>query len=284
MILAAGMVELKMNTVYKNPLSEKTKVCVSISLRPGSFGARFHNFGFKLLGLNQIYIPLKIQQIDFPAILDIMRNNFWGCSVSMPYKALVMKYIDTVDEVASKVGAVNTIVNNSGVLKGHNTDVIGARIALEKGVLLAGKTVLLLGAGGVASAIAVAVKSLGGCLIVSARNNEQAIQFSKRMQVDYLPWEDLANASGYLIINATPVGMNDPNSIIVAPKILENFASVFDVVQSPLRTRLIKIAKSQGKTTISGQTMCVYQAAEQFKLYTGQVVPGQLIQKALAWQ
>src|SRR5262245_39523417 len=147
MILDEEMVKLQANTVRN--ISSKTKICISIARQRGSFGARFHNLGYEMLGLDQVYIPLAVASESFPSIFPLLRSNFLGCSVSMPYKVATLEYLDAVDAQAAAIGAVNTIVNHDGKLTGYNTDIIGALRALEK-LPLHNKSVLLLGAGGAA--------------------------------------------------------------------------------------------------------------------------------------
>ena len=113
-------------------ISKDTEVCISIAGKPGDFGARFHNTAYRVLGLNWIYVPRRIDTAQLKSVIEAVRVlNICGCSVSMPHKTEVMKYLDNVDQLASKIGAVNTIVRQSdGTLKGYNTDFYGAKRAI----------------------------------------------------------------------------------------------------------------------------------------------------------
>ena len=150
-------------------VNRKTEVCISIATKPGNFGSAFHNSAYDLLGLNWVYIPRKVESAtDLErAINGVCALNIKGCSVSMPYKETVIKYLDELDISAEKIGAVNTIKQlNDGTLKGYNTDFYGAKKALEKAEIK-GKEVLMIGAGGAAKAVGLAVRELGGDLTIT---------------------------------------------------------------------------------------------------------------------
>ena len=102
----------------------KNNICISISEKPGNFGKIIHNAGYEALGLNWIYIPFKITNLE-DTIKGIRALGIRGCSVSMPFKEKVIKFLDDIDPLANEIGSVNTIVNNNGILKGYNTDFLG---------------------------------------------------------------------------------------------------------------------------------------------------------------
>ena len=270
-----------MNTNQK--INKDTSVCISVAENPGNFGANFHNTAYNLLGFNWTYIPRKVENatelekaINGVRVLDIK-----GCSVSMPYKETVIQYLDDLDVSAERIGAVNTIVQKeNGNLKGYNTDFYGAKKALEKAEIK-GKKVLMIGAGGAAKAVGLAVKELGGILTVANRTYDRAKELIKKLNEKVIPWEQVNNSSGYLLINATSVGMKSLNEMIVKEEIIRNFTMVMDVVIYPAETKLLRIAKETGKEVIPGTLMCVYQAAEQFKIYTGFDAPEKVIKSTL---
>ena len=264
-------------------ISKDTEVCISIAGKPGDFGARFHNTAYRVLGLNWIYVPRRIDTAQLKSVIEAVRVlNICGCSVSMPHKTEVMKYLDNVDQLASKIGAVNTIVRQSdGTLKGYNTDFYGAKRAIEETTDIKGKEVVLIGGGGVAKSIALVVKELGGILTVTNRTITKAKNIANMFGGTVLPWEDVGYASGYLLINATSVGMYDTDSLIVPEETILRFEVIQDVVIYPAETKLLREAKKQGKKIIPGTIMCVYQAVEQFKIYTGYEVSQSFISKTL---
>ena len=264
-------------------INKKSVVCISIASNPGDFGANFHNSLYKTLNMNWIYLPRKvlsrkevIKVIDTIRVLDIR-----GCSVSMPHKEEVINFIDDLDLSASKIGAVNTIVNNSGKLKGYNTDYYGAKMSLEK-AKIKGKSVLMLGAGGVAKAVGLAVKDSGGILKIANRSHQKAIDLANKLNAETILWEEINLLSSDVLINATSVGMLDPKKMIIEKDLINNYNFIMDVVIYPPESKLLKTAISLGKKTIPGTLMCVYQAAKQFKLYTGLDVPNYIIDNRIA--
>ena len=264
-------------------INKDTKVCISIAEWPGNFGATFHNMGYNVLNLNFIYIPRKVnaEQLE-GAINSIKALNIVGCSVSMPHKVNIIQYLDSLDFSAKRIGAVNTVVRqDNSTLKGYNTDFYGAKSVLQKHSDIKGKKVLLIGAGGVAKAIGYAVKDLGGKLTITNRTDHKAKDLSKQLNTDFIHWDQLRNTDGHMLINATSVGMRDPYSTVVSKEIIDNFNIVKDVVIYPSKTRLLREAQKLGKQIISGTLMCVYQAGEQFKIYTGFETPPEVITKTL---
>ncbi|MCK4752966.1 MAG: shikimate dehydrogenase [Planctomycetes bacterium] len=264
-------------------INKDTNVCISIAARPGNFGATFHNSAYHLLGLNWVYLPRKVEtSSELQTTIEAVRVlGIKGCSVSMPHKEDVIQHLDHIDPSAEKIGAVNTIkLEDDGSLTGFNTDFHGAKKALEQ-VGIEGKQVVMIGAGGVAKAIGLAVIELGGELIIANRTAAKAQQLAERLNATAISLEQMNDTSGYLLINATSVGMRDPGSMVVSEQIIENFDIVKDAVIYPPETKLLKEALKTGKQVIPGTLMCVYQAAEQFKIYTGQDVPSEIISKTL---
>ena len=272
-----------MLTYSKIKVDKETIVCISVAAKPGNFGANFHNAAYKHLNLDWVYIPRKVvSSTDLEkAIIGVRALNIKGCSVSMPHKETVIQYLDNLDISAAKICAVNTILHDeNGDLKGYNTDFYGAKKALEN-YEIKGKTVLMVGAGGAARAIGLAVKELGGVLTITNRTLEKAQKIGEILNTKVILWEKISNFIGYLLINATSIGMNDPNNMCIKKQIINNFDAVMDVVIYPSETKLIETAKSLNKKVIYGRQMCVYQAAEQFKIYTGMDVPTQIINSTL---
>jgi shikimate dehydrogenase len=194
----------------------------------------------------------------------------------MPYKIAAMKIAGSVSSGARQVGAVNTLVNVDGEWVGHNTDVDGVRAALASADFSpAGKRVVILGTGGAARAAVAALSGAKEITILSRsrRTNEDAPAWPVHVDFDLL--ENAANHPCDLLINATPVGM--PPNIDVSPISGRIPADVvFDMVYNPPVTALLKAAKAQHKTIISGTTMFLAQAARQFELWTGTAAPAEV--------
>ena len=139
----------------------------------------------------------------------------------------------------------------------------------------------MVGAGGVAKAIGLAVKDLGGKLTICNRNYNRAKSLSKLLNVDTVRYNELNSFKGYLLINATSVGMNAPTEMVVEKDTIENFDAIMDAVIYPAKTKLLTSAFKIDKITIPGTLMCVYQAAEQFRIYTGMNAPIKIIDKTI---
>ena len=258
-------------------MNKETTLCISIAEKPGEFGAQFHNAGYRMLGLNYVYLPRKVFPIELGAVVQSIRTlRIRGCSVSMPHKEGVMQYLDVIDSNAAQIGAVNTVVNQQGTLTGYNTDYDGAKKVLEGRVW--GKSVLLVGAGGVAKAIGVAAKELGADITVTNRSPEQGKNLAVLLHAAFIPWEQKENVSGDVLINATSIGMGD-KALAAPPSLIGNHKMIYDAVLG--ETPLLAEARAQGKQIIPGLVMCVHQAAAQFLLYTGRQAPEELVTRTI---
>ncbi|MEK6938029.1 MAG: shikimate dehydrogenase [Nanoarchaeota archaeon] len=261
-------------------IDKDTILCMSIAGSPGNFGAKFHNYFYEQFGLNYVYLPRKVLHSELEEVISAIRvMKVRGCGVSMPYKEEIIKYLDEMDQSAVDTGAVNTIVNDDSKLKGYNTDYYGAEVALhDKNI--SGKKILLFGAGGVAMAISSAVQKLGGYLSIFNRTHSNAYKLAAKTGAEPVLLEDLVHQQGYMLINATPVGMDSAESPF-SEDLINKFDYVYDVVVSPPKTRLLCCAEQLGKRIIPGALMCIHQAAKQFELYTGIEIPAQMISNKL---
>jgi shikimate dehydrogenase len=202
-------------------------------------------------------------------------------SVTIPHKIDVMDYLDDIEEVARKIGAVNTILNQEGRLLGYNTDCSGAIIALEEKIELKDKKTILLGAGGSARAIAFGLKGKGADLTILNRTVKKAEMLALELNCQHGGLELLESLQPDILINTTSLGMYPKmDDTPVKKDFLKNML-VFDIVYNPLKTRLIKEAEQNGCTTIMGLEMFVNQAALQFELWTGKKAPKDLMRKVV---
>ncbi len=215
--------------------------------------------------------------------MGVRALNIRGCSVSMPFKEAAIPLVDHLDETAHLIGAINTIVNDAGRLRGYNTDAVGARKALESMRAVPGETVLLLGAGGVARAIMFALRQMGFSQVHVASRDTKKIQFLDAiLPCVAIPWEERHTIKANLLINATSVGMSpDAGQTPVDAEFLCHFRAVMDVVVSPMETTLIRTARALGKDVAPGYFMSLEQAVAQFKLYTGEAAPRDVMEQSL---
>ncbi len=220
-----------------------------------------------------------------------------GANVTIPHKEAVLPLLDEVDELARRVGAVNTIVNRDGRLHGHNTDVGGFLRALREDAAFdpAGARVLVAGAGGAARAVAVALIEAGAGSVtfinppypLAVKLVEDLTPHAGRTDLHALPdiypsW--VAAAMGCrLLINCTPVGMagtQEEKESPVPSELIPPGALVFDLVYHPAKTRLMAAAEKRGASILGGLPMLVYQGAESFRLWTGLEAPLDVMFKA----
>jgi shikimate dehydrogenase len=247
-----------------------------------SLSPAMHNAAFEALGLNCVYLALRVPQATLAGALSGARAlNMAGMNVTHPHKIDILGLLDELDESASMVGAVNTVKNDGGRLIGYNTDGDGAVRALESEVgKLAGRKVLLLGAGGAARAIAFSLVKKDAELTVAnrttSRAKELAASIKRSLGVDVkqtsISQKELAKAvkQADILINATTVGMYpNINRTLVTAKMMHRGLIVNDIVYEPLQTRLLREAKRAGARAVTGLGMLVHQGALSFEIWAG---------------
>ena len=240
-----------------------------------------HNQAFAATGYNGVYLSFKVTN-PAGAITGIKALNVKGASVTLPHKVAVMEYLDEIDAIAARIGAVNTIVNNDGKLIGHNTDCQGAIDALQSRTSLEGKSVAIIGAGGAARAIGFGLKSAAGHLTILNRTRKTGEQLAAELQADFLPLNNWQPDRHEVLINTTPVGMHpNTDATLIAKKNLSKEMVVMDIVYNPLKTRFLKEAAAKGCQTINGIDMFVFQGAQQFELWTGHRAPVDAMRRAV---
>jgi shikimate dehydrogenase len=226
-----------------------------------------HNFMYSQLGLNAVMLPVSNVNIGkLISAIRIMSINL--TAVTMPFKESAMPLLDSIDSNALKIGAVNTIINRNGKLTGYNTDLFGIEYALRH-TTLRNKNVLLIGAGGAASAVAYMIKNKGGRLIYVNRTPGRTKNLQKRFGGKISQMNKISAEDVDVIINATPLGMypNFKNSPVPDTLIGKN-QTIFDLVYNPVKTSLIKTAEKKGATAISGIDMFIAQGVRQAELWT----------------
>ena len=271
-----------------------TRLCGVIGRPLGhSISAVFQQAAFDALGLDVRYTPWELVPEELPGhMARLRRPDALGCNVTIPYKLAVLEFLAERERLVERVGAANTIVNAGGRLCGYNTDVGGFMRALrdDGGYEPAGQSALLLGAGGAARAVAVALLGAGiERLWLSNRHRERADALAagladRRVQVvdrqgAAFPTV-VSNAS--LIINATPAGMQGGQAEQTPlPDLgMTPGALVFDLVANPLETRLMREARCAGARVLGGLPMLVYQGAESFERWTGRPAPVDVMRQA----
>ncbi len=260
-----------------------TTLCGSLSLHPVSLGAAMHTGGYRALGLDFAYVPFRVTDLQ-GALAGMRALGIRGFGISHPHKLAVVPLLDDVAPVARRIGAVTMVVNDDGRRTGHNTAWIGAVRALEEVRPLAGASVLLLGAGGAARAVAFGLRERGASVVVANRDAQKGEALAREVEGTSAPFEDVAAlaAGSEIVVNATTRGMAGADLSSPLPAgALSGAHLVMDLVYKPLETELLRQARSRGAVTIHGGRMLLHQAAEQFELYTGRRAPLEAMDAAL---
>jgi shikimate dehydrogenase len=249
-------------------ISKDTRLCMSLSARPGNFGTRFQNRLYELLDLDYVYKAFSTT--DLPAAIGGIRAlGIRGCAISMPFKEACIPLLDELDASAKAIASVNTIVNDGGHLRGYNTDYNAVRLLLHKHGVDPSTPFALRGSGGMAKAVASALRDAGFANGLIAARNETA---GRRLAgICGYAWSAQVQPRA-LLINVTPVGMAggaEAMDLAFPREMVAAAQHVFDVVAVPVETPLIRLARELGKPVITGGEVIVLQALEQFVLYTG---------------
>ena len=255
-----------------------------------SLSPNIHNAAFRHLKLDHSYIAYKISAGELAAGIDSLKKiKIAGFNVTIPHKIEIMKFLDDMDTTSKVIGAVNTVSNENGKLKGYNTDMIGFLDPIKKkNLAIKDSQVLLLGAGGAARAIVTAmIKEKASKITIVNRTQENAnklADFAKKIggNVDTVSIEKANELVGdyKFIINSTSIGMKNEPSPISTRNISKN-SVVYDIVYQPINTDLIKKSKENGATIIYGYEMLLSQAACSFEIWHKMEAPYDVMKNAL---
>ena len=243
-----------------------------------------HNTLSMVLGENLAYVPFHVENGRLEdAVKGAFALNLLGLNVTVPYKSDVIPYLTDIDPLAENIGAVNTLVRTETGYKGYNTDMPGLyRAMCEDGVKVKGEKVLILGAGGVARAVAMLLLDKGAREAILLNRTVQKAQevadevnriagrkFAKAMPMD--AYDTLPAGKGYLAIQATSVGMYPgcDAAVIEDPAFYENVHTGYDLIFNPPKTRFMELVEAQGGKAYNGAKMLLYQGIIAFELWTG---------------
>ena len=270
----------------KKEINGKTKIIGVIGKNiENSLSPLIHNQIILKHSLNFCYLPFKVTESDLgEAIQGIRALNIRGVNITFPYKEKVIKFLDKVEESAHKIGAVNTIVNNKGILTGYNTDAIGFKKSLQEDGKFAIKgEAVILGAGGAARAVVYDLLEegiKGICIFNRTLEKAEKIKqdlspFFPKSRISVFPLEEERLKDkieeALLLVNTTSLGM--PPKIDYTPlpdeKLFHPNLLVYDLIYHPAKTLLLKQAEGAGAKIINGLPMLVYQGIESFYLWSG---------------
>ena len=268
-------------------INAKTKICMVIgSPVEHSLSPQIHNAGYVALHIDDkfVYVACHVDANEIENFVKGMRAmQIHGVSCTIPHKITIMPYLDEIDDIAKKIGAVNTVINENGKLRGINTDWRGIIDPLVIKTEIKDKKIALIGAGGAARAAAYAITSNDGELWIFNRTVQRAQQLANDFNGKAYSLNDLGEIKeADIIINTTSVGLNpDKNETPIPKEYIHKGQIVYDVVYGKNETQLIKDAKNQGADTISGIEMLLFQGYAQFKLFTNYDAPVDAMKKAI---
>ena len=246
------------------------------SLSPVMFNRAFSETGY-----NGVYVAFPVSTIG-DGMAAMRSLGIKGASITIPHKISIVDFLNEIDSMAESIGAVNTVINHEGRLKGYNSDCLGAVKALEEVTPLEGKQVAIIGSGGAAAAIGFGVKSHGAGLTLINRSISKGEKLATALKADFIPLSEIQSLPFDILIQTTSVGMtphihqSPVPSVLLTPGLL-----VMDIVYAPLKTRLLKDAEEAGCMTINGISMFVHQAAFQFELWTQSPSPLAIMKQSL---
>jgi shikimate dehydrogenase len=283
----------------QNKFNHNTKI-VGVIGHPikHSFSPLMHNIAFEISGLNFIYLPFDVPSNSLKdAMKGMVSLGIKGFNVTLPLKEKILPLLKDVSEEANIIGAVNTVVNDDGILRGYNTDVAGIVESLNPYKdEIAGAKISVIGTGGAARSVIyslIRTFKVGQINIIN-RTEQTAESLKEYFSVKMIHSEFKAHSlvppdlidifrSSKLIINTTPMGMY-PEIDDSATTIKESFMKgqiVFDVVYNPVKTKLLRLAESQGATIITGLKMFVEQGARSYELWTGEEMEKEKVYRAI---
>jgi len=251
-----------------------------------SFSPLMHNAAFKALGLDICYVAFKVLPQDLPdAVKAIRCLNMLGVNITVPHKESVIPLLDEIDEEASFIGAVNTVVNSNGRLKGYNTDGRGFMYSLsEEGIIVEDKDIFIIGAGGASRAISYYLSEKASKVSLYDINKQKAEKLAndlKKIQrnVEFLDNIEKLTEKPHIIINATPLGLKPDDPLPLNPDFIAPDMVICDLVYK--NTRFLKEAKKKGIKTVDGLGMLLWQGVLAFELWTGIKPPVEIMREAL---
>lgn len=245
-----------------------------------SISPQVHNRAFQSKRMDAVYLPLLVQPAHMKDFFTFADNlPLTGCSITIPHKQKIIRYLDVVEPLARRIGAVNTIWKKAGKWRGTNTDASGVTVPLSKRVKLNKSSVLIVGNGGAARGAAFALADAGAKISLVGRNLDRVRALARICGGEPLSRDQAVQKHFDVVVHATPIGM--------WPNVKECFFDdhipgdiVFDMVYNPMETLLLAKAKSQGREVINGLQMFLEQAAQQFEIFTGETAPRAVMEKA----
>jgi 3-dehydroquinate dehydratase/shikimate dehydrogenase len=242
-----------------------------------SLSPTVHNAALHALKMDIVYVPFRVPREHLEDFMNMARQfSIHGLSVTIPHKETIVPLLTFTDQAVDHIGAANTVVLDGYDRRGFNTDAQSVLDSIDATLgrggdvdVLAGRTALILGAGGVAKAVCYALSSRSVKIVVAARNFSKAEELAKKWQGTAVEWKDRTSVQSDMLVNCTPLGMHpNVNETPFDSDFINRAMIVFDAVYNPEQTLLIKDARKKECSVVTGVDMFVRQAAQQFKLFT----------------
>lgn len=281
---APGQIPAKtLRSLYRSEKLTKQSRVYGIIADPVSHSKSpfIHNRAFQARRLDAVYLPFLVSQGQLGDWMKFAGNlPVAGFSVTIPHKCRIVRYLDAVDPLGRRIGAVNTVWRKAGKWRGANTDTDGVLKPLSRHLRLSNSSVLIAGYGGAARAAAVALHEARAKVTITGRNLGHAQALARVVKGEALTLKQAQSREFDVLVHATPVGMlPNMNESLFADRIPGHV--VLDMVYNPHETLLLKRAKAQGLTVIPGAEMLLEQAVSQFEIWTGESAPREVMKRAL---
>ncbi|MBM4147165.1 MAG: shikimate dehydrogenase [Nitrospira sp.] len=244
-----------------------------------------HNAAFKALDLNYCYVPFLVHPEHLEkAVLAVKAMNICGLNITIPHKEKVMPFLDKINEEASFIGAVNTIVNSNSKLIGYNTDGRGFMQSLaEKGISIDGREIVIIGAGGACRAISYYLSQNAKLLFIYDIDKDKVGKLAddlRKIRKNVSVAEDISIIDRFdVIINATPLGLKKEDPLPLNTSRLRKEQIVCDLIYK--KTRLLEKAEDKGCIALDGLGMLLWQGIFAFELWTGKRPRVEIMRNAL---
>ena len=255
-----------------------------------SLSPTIHNAAYRELQMECTYIAYRVPRGDLAVGIESLKKiKVSGFNVTIPHKIEMINHLDNLDDTCEKIGAVNTVLNDDGILRGFNTDMDGFLEPIKrKEISIKNSKILLLGAGGASRAIVAGFQKEGADEIIIANrtkeNGDKLAVFSKKIGLNAssvcIEEMNVVESKFYFVVNASSLGLNGEKNIIPS-NLMDEQTTVYDIVYKPIKTDLINVAEKQGSKIIYGYEMLLGQAIRSFEIWLDKKAPYDAMKRSI---